>query len=44
MGEKARESVGTESFEAPLEPCRLLLSGGTMNTSKEAININFDIS
>ena len=39
-GQKAREL----NLEALLEPCRLLLLGGSLNTSKEAINKSFDIS
>ena len=31
------------NLEAFLEPCRLLLLGGSLNTSKEALNENFDI-
>ena len=31
-------------LEAFLEPCRLLLLGGSLNTFKQAINKNFDIS
>ena len=32
------------NLEALLEPCRLLLLGSSLNSSKEAINRNFDIS
>ena len=31
------------NLEAFLEPCRLLLLGGSLNTPKEALNKNFDI-
>ena len=42
-GYKARES-GELNLEALLDPCRLFLLGGSLNTSKEAINKDFDIS
>ena len=32
------------NLEAPLEPCGLLLLRGFLNTSKEAMNENVDIS
>ena len=42
------EAEGAESkglnLEALLEPCRPLLLGDSMNTTKEAVNKNFDIS
>ena len=41
-GQKARE-FGELNLEALLEPCRLLLLGGSLNTSKKAINKNFYI-
>ena len=31
------------NLESFLEPCRLLLLGGSLNTSKEALNKNFDM-
>ena len=38
-------NLGGLNLEALLEPCRLLLLvGGSLNQSKEAININFNIS
>ena len=41
-GQKARKSGGL-NLEALLEPCRLFLLGGSRNTSKKAINKDFDI-
>ena len=40
-GRKQR-NLGEMNLEALLEPCRLLLLGGSSNTCKEAINKNFD--
>ena len=37
-------NLGELNLEALLEPCRLLLLGGYLNTTKEAINKNVDIS
>ena len=37
-------NLGELNLEALLEPCRLLLLGGSFNTSKEAINKSFDIN
>ena len=37
-------NLGELNLEALLEPCRLLVLGGSLNTSKEVINKNFDIS
>ena len=37
-------NLGELNLEALLEPCMLLLLGGSLNTSKEAINKNIDIS
>ena len=37
-------NLGEQNLEALLEPCRLLLLGGSLNTSKEASNISFYIS
>ena len=42
-GRKQRNLVEL-NLETLLEYCRLLLLGGSMNTSQEAINKNFDIS
>ena len=39
-----QENLGELNLEALLEPYRLLLSRGSLNTTKEAINKNFDIS
>ena len=36
-------NLGELNLEALLEPCRLLLLGGSLNTSKKAINKNFYI-
>ena len=37
-------NLGELNLEVRLEPCRLLLLGGSLDTSKEAITQNFDIS
>ena len=37
-------NLGELNLEALLEPCRLLVLGGSFNTSQEVINKNFDIS
>ena len=42
-GREVRES-GKQNLEALLKACRLLLLGVSLNTSKEVINKNFDIS
>ena len=42
-GQNAR-GFWEQNLEALLEPCRLLLLEGSLNTSKEAINKNFDFS
>ena len=42
-GQKARES-GELNLEALLEPSKLLLLGGFLNTFKEALSKNYDIS
>ena len=41
--QKARES-GELNLEVRLESCSLLLLGGSFNTSKKAMNKNFDIN
>ena len=35
---------GEPNLAVLLEPCRLLPLGGTLNSSKAAINRNFDVS
>ena len=37
-------NLGELNLEVLLEPCRLLLLGGSLNTPKEALNENFAIS
>ena len=41
---KKQWNLGELNLEAFFEPCRVLLLRGSLNTSKEAINRNFDIS
>ena len=43
-GGRKQRSLGEMNLEALLETGRLLLLGGYLNTSKEAINKKFDIS
>ena len=41
---RKQDNLGELNLEALFEPCRLLLLGGSLNTSNKAITKNFDIS
>ena len=41
---RKQENLGKLNVEALLEHCRLRLLGYSLNTSREAMNKNFDVS